>query len=222
MEVEDSSDTGMEDRRTDAPNLFSYVLSMPDIIQCMFERFIVDYAKEFKGKDALPSSMVFYEAFRSIVLLTKKTSRFICDNTDCETFWLALHNACYNMHDHLKGAFADLSFHPTYMKDIASLPKEKLKTNLLDVVLGDTTGLEKKHSMAVMLSLRNAIQLPVSFVPVVYGRDSRSVTTIRRAKDDDPPSIVAYVRREDFDMLMKATNELETKKRLSGHSRSMK
>lgn len=185
-----------------------------DLIQVIFEQLIMFYATDSKLRD---KTSVFFHSFKAIMTLAKMTSVQLRKRTNNKNFWMSLHMACYNQRHHLGSHFKEVSFKTTYVEHISELTQERLRTNLLDMVLGNTDELKLKRSLAMELSVSNAVILPRRYVDVVFYTVHRSLSNTlyaRRATPFDPPSSVQYLVQEDYDALMMAIREVEMKARL--------
>ena len=212
--VEDSGEE-LQQRYDPHPNL---PLNM-DVLRTIFQRSIVDYAIDTKIEDR---SSVFLKSFRDIIVLTKMTSKRLYEYTDVKAFWLCLHHACYDQRHLLGSAFKGVSFEATYVQRMSKLSREKLCANLLGMVFGDTDELRRKRKLAVELTFRNAIQMPLRYVDVVYFKPNplSDVIYVRRATDDDDPLTIQYIVKAQFDVLMLTITEMETKTRLENYCTS--
>jgi hypothetical protein len=184
-----------------------------DLIQTMFEHFILLYATDSDLKD---KTSVFFKSFKSMMVFAKMTSKRLNERTNNKDFWVSLHMACYNQRRHLGSHFKEVSFKTTYVEHVSELSQEKLCANLFDMVLGDTNDLKRKRELAVELSVRNALQMSKRYVDVVFYKINPNSDTlyVRRATPADPPFNVQYLVQEEYDVLMLAMREVEIRSRL--------
>jgi hypothetical protein len=205
MEVEDSSDTFVEEANDSAHNIsieeqiteppaHSLLTLGTDMLQTIFEQAIVNHAATSIAEDR---AGVFYKSFKDIITLTKRTSKRLSEHTNNRGFWLGLHQACYMQRDFLGCAFKEVSFKTTYMNHISDLSQGELCANLFDMVIGNTSELKRKRDLAVELSFRNALQLHQHYVPAVFYKVNSQPDTIyvRKAVTADHPSTIQYKRR---------------------------
>lgn len=229
MDVEDSSDINIDhmqcdmipeqppflykpQRSRDHPLLF---LEM-DLIQTIFEQLIVSHAMDSDVEDR---TGVFYRSFKDIITFTKRVSKRLNRHTDNKSFWLCLHQACYRQRNYLGSAFKEVSFKTTYIHSISHMSQGELCTNLFDMVFGDTEDLKRKRALAVELSFRHALQLQRHYVPAVFYKNTLSdMIYVRKAVMTDHPSVIQYLIKEEFEVLMMAIYEMETKTRLECYS----
>ena len=191
----------------------SHLFFNMDFIQVLFASLIDEYFERHSKTKTGGKSNVFFDAFRDIMVLTKMTCKTLRIATDTKNFWLTLHHACWIQKDKLGSSFNGVSFKIDYVERISGFGKEKLRANLFDMVLGETDELKRKRQLAVELSMRNAIQLQRRYVDVVFftGPCHNNEIYVRRASQNDHPNKIQYLLQEDFEILIAATREMETK-----------